>query len=241
MSQSPYLSEHDNKNKLVIDLHDGTTEQVSIIIVHKDRPEYLSMCVQSIHVMSNLVNYEVVVVDNASGQESQEYLDALEEEGIRIVRNKENFYWSKAANLGAAVADKRSKYLLFLHCDTIVLDQSWIDVMINIAEARNAGLVGVKLGEIVIAKQECKFVQGWCMMFSRDCWNDCGPWPEELPLMAGDFIMTLRAQIRGYNPTASQNALIHHYRIMSTDPNEYERFLNLSYSEIPRLMEKARR
>jgi len=76
--------------EMVIDLHDGSDEQVTIVVIHHDRPEYLNLCLQSIYVCSNLNNYEVVVVDNASGQETQEYLDVLEQEGIKIIRNKEN-------------------------------------------------------------------------------------------------------------------------------------------------------
>ena len=33
-----------NRPELNIKLHENTDEQVSIIIVHKDRPEYLNIC-----------------------------------------------------------------------------------------------------------------------------------------------------------------------------------------------------
>src|SRR5882724_6573738 len=89
-----------NRSTLTIPLNDGSDEQVSVIVVHRDRPEYLNICVQSIHVMSHLQNYEVIVVDNDSGQETQDYLDVLAAEGIKVVRNKKNLYWSEAANQG---------------------------------------------------------------------------------------------------------------------------------------------
>ena len=47
-----------------IPLHDGSDEQISIVIVHKDRPEYLNLCLQSITVCSFNNNYEIIVVDN---------------------------------------------------------------------------------------------------------------------------------------------------------------------------------
>ena len=62
--------------ELSINLHDGSEEQVSVIVVHRDRPEYLNICLQSIAVTSFNNNYEIIVVDNASGKDSQEYLDA---------------------------------------------------------------------------------------------------------------------------------------------------------------------
>ncbi|NBX04253.1 MAG: hypothetical protein EBR02_09410, partial [Alphaproteobacteria bacterium] len=45
---------------------------------------------------------------------------------------------------------------------------------------------------LAIQKQQVNFVQEYCMLVSRRCWDDIGPWPEELPLVGMSFIMTLR-------------------------------------------------
>ncbi len=225
--------------ELVIDLHDGSNEQVSIIVVHHNRPEYLNMCLQSIHVMSNLNNYEVIVVDNNSTQESQDYLDVLINEGIKVVKLKDNFYWSAAANKGVTVADPNSKYLIFMHCDTVVLNQAWIDILINISEARGSGLVGTSLQSYYISTQKIDYIQEWCMMISRECWKDCGPWAEELPLIGNAFIMTLRAQMKGYKPASMSNSLVHHYRAASFNPNDYEMISEKAMTILPKLMQAA--
>lgn len=226
---------------MVLDLHDGTNEQVSIIVVHHDRPEFLNICLQSIHAMSNFNNYEVIVVDNASGQETQEYLDVLQDEGIKIIRNEKNEYWSKAANQGAAIADPHSRYLVFMHADTVVLDPSWLDLMVNISVGRGAGIVGRELGHYIIQKQKVDFIQEWCMLISRQCWNDIGPWPEELPLVGMAFIMTLRAQIHGHQPQATGNNIVHHYKAISLGPNEYERMSEQAMGVVGKLMAKAQK
>lgn len=232
--------ESPEKPELSIDLQDGSTEQVSIVIVHYNRPEFLNMCLQSIHVMSNYNNYEIVVVDNGSTDpDAHEFLDAVEKEGVKVVRNKTNLYWSAAANIGASVADKLSKYLVFMHCDTVVLNQSWLDVLINVSVAKNSGMVGSQLSSYYIHRHKADFVQEWCVLMTRECWNDCGPWPEELPLIGHSFIMTLNAQNRGYKPTASTNNLVHHYRAISFDPNEFERMSEQAMTVIPKLMQKA--
>lgn len=224
----------------ILTLKDGTTENVSIIIVHHERPEYLNMCLQSIHNMSNLNNYEVIVVDNASGQETQEFLDVLETEGIKVVRSKENLYWSGAANLGAEAADKSSKYLIFMHADTVVLNQAWIDIMVNLSQRKGFGIVGTQLQTYYMMRQtKIDFVQEWCMLMTRDCWNDCGPWPEELPLIGNAFIMSLRARYRGYQPTVMSNNLVHHYRAISFDPSKYEQLSEQAMSKLPVLMQEA--
>jgi GT2 family glycosyltransferase len=221
---------------LTLDLHDGTSEQVSVIVVHRDRPEFLNICLQSIYAMSNLNNYETIVVDNASGQETQDYLDVLQEEGVKVIRNKENEYWSKACNQGVAMADPHSRYLVFLHADTVILDPSWIDIMVNISEARGAGIVGRALGQYYIKKQKVDFIQEWCMLVTRQCWNDIGPWPEELPLVGMSFIMTLRAQMKGHQPQATGNNIVHHYQSLCIDASEYERMSEKAMGKIGPLM-----
>lgn len=225
---------------LEIDLPDGSNEQVSIIVVHHERPEYLNICLQSIHVMSNYNNYEVIVVDNASSQETQDYLDVIEEEGVKVVRNKENLYWSEAANQGVAVADKNSKYLLFLHCDTVVLNQAWLDLLINVSEANEAGLVGTQMQSYLIQKRKSDFIQEWCLLMTRECWEDCGPWPKELPIIGNAFIMTLRAQVKGYKPQAMTNPIVHHYKAFSFDsPEVYNSASEKSMAIIPKLMQQT--
>jgi len=197
------------------------------------------MCLQSIHVMSNYNNYEVIVVDNGSSQETQDYLDVIEEEGIKVVRNEENLYWSQAANQGAAVADKNSKYLVFLHCDTVILNQAWLDLLINVSEANDAGLVGTQMQSYLIQKRKSDFIQEWCLLMTRECWDDCGPWPEELPVIGNAFIMTLRAQTKGYKPMAITNQIVHHYKAFSYTAEVFNAESEKSMAVIPTLMQQA--
>lgn len=226
---------------MTIDLHDGTNEQVSIIVVHHNRPEFLNICLQSIHVMSSLSNHEVIVVDNASDQESQDYLDVLEKVGIKIIRNEKNELWSKAANQGVKAADPNSRYFIFMHTDVVVLDPSWIDVLVNMSEGNNAGIVGVEMQSYWLNKQQVDFVQEYCMLVTRKCWEDCGPWPEELPLVGMSFVMTLRAQMKGHRPIAIGNNLVHHYKAFIMDPNKYEQLSTDSMAVLPKLMQQAQK
>ncbi len=235
------LEPKEDRPLLEIPLPDGSNEQVSIIVIHHERPEFLNICLQSIHCMSNLSNYEIIVVDNASkDDQTNPYLEAIEEQGVKVVRNKTNLYWSAAANKGVAAADKNSKYLIFLHCDTVILNQAWIDLLINVSVANDSGLVGTEMGHYLIQKRKSGFIQEWCMLMTRECWDDCGPWPEELPIIGNAFIMTLRAQMKGYKPQAMTNALVHHYKAFSFDtPEEYNLASENSMAVIPRLMQKV--
>ena len=224
--------------ELVIDLNDGSLEQVSIVVVHHNKPEYLNICLQSIHCCSHLSNYEVIVVDNASSdQDTSDYLDVLEEEGIKVIRNKENQYWSAACNQGVKAADPNSSYYVFMHADTVVLNPAWLDILINISVSKGAGIVGTELSEYIIQKQKVQFVQEWCMLVSKECWEAIGEWPEELPIVGMSFIMTLKGQVLGYKPTATGNQIVHHYRSLSFDPSQFEKMAEEAMATVPKLMQ----
>lgn len=240
-SNQPFnpLETPDGPPEMTIDLNDGTQEQVSIIIIHHNQPEYLNICLQSVYLMSNLNNYEVIVVDNNSDQETQEYLNAIELEGIKVIRNSENKFWSAACNQGVKMADLMSKYFLFLHADTVILNPSWIDLLVGISNGNGSGIVGTQLQSYFIQKQRMDFVQEWCMLMTRECWNDIGPWPEELPMVGHSFIMTLRAQMRGHKPQTNGNQLVHHYKAFVMDPSEYEKLSEKAMAAVPRLMHEA--
>jgi GT2 family glycosyltransferase len=221
--------------ELTINLHDGSEERVSIIVVHRDRPEYLNICLQSIAVTSLNNNYEIIVVDNGSGKDTQDFLDDIEGE-VKVIRNETNVWWSKAANQGAKAADKDSKYLIFLHCDTVVLNPAWIDLLINVSESQDSGLVGVEMGSYFMSNQRVDFIQDWCVLLTRECFKEAGPFPEELPQVGASFILTMNAQAKGYKPQVIRNPILHHYKAFALDFNDYERFQEQATVTIPTLM-----
>lgn len=223
--------------ELSIDLHEGSEEQVSIVVIHKDRPEYLNLTIQSIAVSSSNNNYELIVSDNGStSKDALDYLEDIEKQGIKVVRNAKNVYWSEAANKGAQAANKSSKYIVFMHHDVVVTNQAWLDLLINVSESQDSGMVGVELHSYYMQKQKVDFVQEWLLLMTRECWEEAGPWPERLPQIGPSFILTMAAQNKGYKPQVMRNPIAHHYRIFSLDINEYERLTEQAMVVIPQLM-----
>ena len=155
--QAPHNPLEGERPELTIDLHDGSEELVSIIVVHKDRPEYLNICLQSIAVTSFNNNYEIIVVDNASeSNDALEFLNEIDGE-VKVIKNKENLFWGPAANKGAAAANKNSKYYIFMHCDVVITNPAWIDLMINISESQDSGVVGLELQSYYLQQQKDRF------------------------------------------------------------------------------------
>jgi glycosyltransferase involved in cell wall biosynthesis len=221
--------------ELTVKLHENTDDHISIIVVHKDRPEYLNICLQSIAVTSFNNNYEIIVVDNASGKDSQEFLKDIETE-VKVIRNDKNLFWSAACNLGVQAADKNSKYFLFLHCDVVVLNPAWIDLLVNVSEAQQSGFVGIDTQSYMMGNQKVDFLQEYVLLMTRDCWNDIGPWPEQLPQVGPCFIMTMKAQQQNHKPQIMKNQIVHHYRIFSMDISEYERMTEQAMVTLPKLL-----
>jgi GT2 family glycosyltransferase len=240
----PYNPLEGNRPEMVI-MNDGSDEQVSIIVAHKDRPEYLSMCLQSIAVTSTNSNYEIIVSDNSVGdekhplEETKDYLNSIQQDGIKVIYNNENIYWGPAINKGVEKADKGSNYYIFMHCDVIVLKPSWIDLLLNISEAQKSGLVGVELQSYFMQNLKIDFIQEYCMLMSKKCWQDIGPFPKELPQLGGPFITTLRAQHRGWKPQVMKSPIVHHYKIFALDINEYERLQEQAIMTIPKFVRDA--
>lgn len=94
---------------------------VSIILVNFNTKKLTCECINSIksHVSKDL-EYEIIVVDNASSDGSQEALAAIE--GIRLILSPENLGFGRGNNLGAAHA--LGEYLFLLNSDTILLEDS---------------------------------------------------------------------------------------------------------------------
>lgn len=239
MPISPHNVLEGDRPELTINLNDGTDERISIIVVHRDRPELLNMCLQSIAITSVNNNIEIIVVDNASTtKDALDYLDVLEKEpDIKVVRNETNRWWAAACNQGARAADRKSKFLIFMHQDCVVVNPAWIDVMVSISEAQGSGMVSLEQGVFQYDRQKIPYLKEWCLMMSRDCWRDCGPFAEELRQVGSSFVTTMAAQRMGYKPTiVGKLPLVHHYNAFSMDFSEFERMGEQSAALIPKMI-----
>jgi GT2 family glycosyltransferase len=90
---------------------------VSIILVNHDDRRRLLACLASIRSDPGTAAYEILVVDNASGDRSSEAVRAAFPD-VRVIANPDNAGFSIANNRGAA--QSRGAFLLFLNTDTLV-------------------------------------------------------------------------------------------------------------------------
>jgi GT2 family glycosyltransferase len=95
--------------------------QVSIIIVNYNTKTLLLNCINSIIENTSKINYEIIVVDNASVDGSQEYIRTNFPEVV-LIESKENLGFGRANNLGLKSAF--GKFVFFLNSDTILLNDA---------------------------------------------------------------------------------------------------------------------
>lgn len=106
---------------------------VSIIILSFNTKRLLVACLQSIKEHTRGVEYEVIVVDNASTDGSAEMLRKLKAKNakLKVIFNKENAGYARANNQGIRKA--KGRYILFLNSDTKLVEDSltkmvmWMD------------------------------------------------------------------------------------------------------------------
>ena len=106
-------------SEAVLELPSSPDPEVSIILVLFNRSELTFACLRSI-AETYSEKIEVIIVDNASSDETRLLLDRLR--GARIIRNRENRNFLLAVNQAAEHA--RGQYLLLLNNDAQLLPGS---------------------------------------------------------------------------------------------------------------------
>ena len=118
--------------------------KLSVIIVNWNTRIFLINCLRSIKQnFPDKLNYEIIVVDNASVDGSNASVRELYPDVI-LIANKHNVGFAKANNQAARIA--RGKYLLLLNSDTVVIDTQ-IEGLVNYLEAHPE--VGIVTGKTI--------------------------------------------------------------------------------------------
>jgi len=131
---------------------------VSIIIVNWNTCDILRDCLHSVYEQTKEqeLSFEVLVIDNASSDESTTMVKS-EFPHVILIENNENRGFSAANNQGISLA--RGRYVLLLNSDTLVLDNA-IQKTIKYADQQpDAAVVGCKV------LNPDKTLQPTCYMF----------------------------------------------------------------------------
>ncbi len=120
---------------------------VSIIIINYKTKELTKDCILSVFEKTTGLNYEIIVVDNASNDGSFEFLseEFKDKQNVKIIKSEENLGFGRGNNLGFDNAC--GKYLFCLNSDTILLNNA-VKIMFDFMEKPENKKVGVVGGQI---------------------------------------------------------------------------------------------
>jgi GT2 family glycosyltransferase len=115
---------------------------VSVIIVSWNTCNLLCDCLRSIYEQTSEITFEVIVIDNASGDKSAQMVQK-EYPQVILLENSNNRGLAAANNQGIAVA--KGRYVLLLNSDTMICDRA-IEKSVKYADSRaRAAVVGCQV------------------------------------------------------------------------------------------------
>ncbi|MFY0518412.1 glycosyltransferase family 2 protein [Lysinibacillus sp. UGB7] len=115
---------------------------LSIVIVNFNTKKLTLDCIRSIYDSNMEHEFEIIVVDNHSFDES---VDAIKSKypKIKVIENKENIGFSKANN--QAILESIGRYVLLLNSDTIVMQNTLTYIINFMDDHKEAGGSGCKV------------------------------------------------------------------------------------------------
>ncbi len=182
---------------------------LSVIIVNYNVKYYLEQCLKSVFASEmEPSELEVIVMDNASEDGSEEYIKSRFPQ-VKYIYNRDNLGFSRANNRGIEMSS--SKYVLLLNPDTVIGESVLANACRFMDEHPKAGAMGVKMvnrdgvflpeskrGYPSLWVSFCKF-SGLCRRFSKSrLFNEyyLGYLSEnevhKVPVLAGAFMFLRR-------------------------------------------------
>lgn len=116
--------------------------KISVIIVNFNTQKLLKDCLQSIFEKTQGLEFEVIVVDNASGDGSQEMVKKDFPQVI-LLENKKNLGFAAGNNLGLKKA--KGEYLLLLNSDTELIENSLLKMVEVMEKNPKVGIASCQL------------------------------------------------------------------------------------------------
>ncbi|MGB2957763.1 MAG: glycosyltransferase family 2 protein [Bacteroidota bacterium] len=115
---------------------------LSIVIVNMNTWHVLQKCLRSVYRETPNLDFEVIVVDNASSDGSSDRIRE-EFERVRLIQSSDNIGFAAANNRGLSVAS--GNYILLLNPDTEIRDQAILKVVRFMDSRPDVGIAGCKL------------------------------------------------------------------------------------------------
>jgi glycosyltransferase involved in cell wall biosynthesis len=107
---------------------------VSILMLVHNAPEYTEISIRTVKTMTHDVDYELIVLDNESDQETKELLAKLNDEGLidKLKFNSYNSFFAEGNNIASKMSDHRTTHYLLLNSDIEIKDDKWLSHLLSV-------------------------------------------------------------------------------------------------------------
>jgi GT2 family glycosyltransferase len=139
---------------------------LSVIILTWNTADVTLKCVQTIKKYLSDLEYEIIIVDNGSNDDTVKILE--KEGGTKVIKNKTNLGFSKGNNIAANIAT--GEYLFFLNSDMELTDNKLIDMFNYINKHPEIGLIGPKFLNSNLTEQGSVFPPQTSLNAFREFW-----------------------------------------------------------------------
>ena len=116
--------------------------QLSVIILNYNVRYFLELCVLSVQNAIQDIDAEIIVIDNASVDNSCEMIKKRFP-NITLIENRTNAGFPKGNNIGVALA--KGAYICILNPDTVVAEDTFVKILAFAEKQSDLGIVGCKL------------------------------------------------------------------------------------------------
>jgi GT2 family glycosyltransferase/glycosyltransferase involved in cell wall biosynthesis len=218
----------------------GNSRLVHIIIPVYNKVEFTIKCVKSILANTKYVSYEIIIVDNASTDNTEILFKNFIHPNIKYIRSPINLGFVGGCNLGAMYAS--GDYLVFLNNDTEVR-KGWLKALLDTFENNDdCGAVGCKLvypdgklqeaGGIIFSDgsgwnygrgmdpndpkfnfvREVDYCSGAALMVRKDLWDQIGGFDDRFaPAYYEDTDLCFEIRRRGYKVYYQPKSVVVHH------------------------------
>tara|TARA_R110002072_G_scaffold16233_3_gene63995 strand:- start:198545 stop:199669 length:1125 start_codon:yes stop_codon:yes gene_type:complete len=116
--------------------------ELSVVILNYNVQYFLEQCILSVQRAIGNLDAEIIVVDNASSDDSCAMVTRKFPQ-VTLIQNKENVGFSKANNQAVAIA--KGKYVCILNPDTAVAEDTFLKCLQKAEKLTNLGAMGIHL------------------------------------------------------------------------------------------------